>query len=432
MPNSYENKKSYHIPWYAASANRHLQTLGRLSGEVNCDICVIGAGFTGLSTALELSKQGFEVVLLESGTVASGASGRNGGQLQRGYPKSPDTLVAKYGKEDARTMCDITLEGINLITGRIREYDIDCNLAFGQLSAGLDKRQLDELKGEQDAWAAIGHDDMKMLDEAQVQSLVKTPLYKGGLIDEKGAHFHPLNYALGIAAAAQSLGCRIYENTRALELVQSSSPRVVTEKGAVTAKFVVLAGAIALKGSAFMIRHSITATAHIIATEPLGQERIDKIITRNLAVCDARFIMDYYRLSADGRLLFGGNCNYSAMEYPGEAQRLYDRMTALFPALDGVKIDHCWHGPLEFTINRLPHLGRLSPAVYYAHGFGGQGVVATNITGKVLAEAISGTMNRFDVFAKIRHAPFAGGNLLKRPLFVLGMTWYRLRDALGA
>ena len=168
----------------------------------------------------------------------------------------------------------------------------------------------------------------------------------------------------------------------------------------------------------------------MIATEPLGDKRAASLMSRDIAVSDARFIMDYYRLTSDQRLLFGGNCNYSDMEYPGEDKRLRERMVKLFPQLHMVGIHHCWHGPLEFTINRLPDLGRLSPHVYYAHGFGGQGVVATNILGCVLAEAVAGHAQRFDVFAKIKHAAFPGGNALKRPLFVLGMKWYQLRDLL--
>lgn len=432
MPDKYENKAAYHIPWYVASANGSTATLGRLTGEVNCDICVIGGGFTGLSAAYELSKQGFSVTLLEAGGIASSASGRNGGQVMRGFAKGPDVLISKLGRADAKMLCDLSLDAIAMMKARISAHAIACDYTDGQLSAAIKPRHMDELKAERDIWASLGHDDMTLLDTQETQKLVKTQLYTGGLLDDKSGFFHPFNYAQGLAAAAIGFGCKIHDDSRALRLVlKGAKPRVETAQGAVNAAYVILGGAIALEGSTFMIRRSITATAHMIATAPLGQDRMDAVMSRPLAVCDTRFIMDYYRPTADGRMLFGGNCNYSDRAYPGEAVRLKARMAALFPALADAPIEHCWHGPLEFTINRLPHLGRLSPCVYYAHGFGGQGVVATNLAGQVLAEAVAGTAAHFDVFAKIKHAPFAGGDALKRPLFVLGMTWFRLRDALG-
>lgn len=432
MPRKIEKTNTFHVPWYTLSANKLVATLGSLKKEVNCDICVIGAGFTGLSAALELTKKGYSVVLIEKETIAASASGRNGGQLQRGYPKSPQVLIERFGFDDAKMMSDITLEGIQLITRRIEKHDIRCDLKYGQLTAALDKSQLKSLEEEAAGWRKFGHDDLKMLSRDQTLNMVKAQPYIGGLFDPKGAHFHPLNYALGLAQAAQKDGCRIYDYTRALKIEHGAAPTVVTEHGKVRAKFVILAGAIQLKGSETMVKKSITAAAHMIATEPLGERRARNIMQQDIAVCDARFIMDYYRFSADYRILFGGNCNYSDMDYPGEPERLRQRMLKLFPALFATGIDHCWRGPLEFTINRMPELGRLSPTVYFAHGFGGQGVVATNILGKVLAEAVSGQAERFDVFERIKHRPFVGGQGLKRPLFVLGMTWFKLRDKLGA
>lgn len=430
MSKKQDAAEKYHLPWYAVSSNRLVATLGTLKKEVNCDICVVGGGFTGLSAALELSKKGYKVVLLEKDALASCASGKNGGQLHRGFPQSPGDLVQKYGRHDAKVMCDVAMEGVRLIQHRIKKYDIKCDYKQGVLTAAFDGRHMKGFEAEIGEWESIGHGGLELLDKNQVQDIVKTRAYAGALFDRAGGHFHPFNYALGIARAAQRAGCKFHDHTRAVEIANGDTARVITAHGAVNAKFVILGGAIRLKGSESLLRRSITATAHVIATEPLGERRMKNVMTEDIAVSDARFIMDYYRFSGDMRLLFGGNCNYSDMAYPGEDRRLRERMVKIFPQLAAAGIEHCWHGPLEFTINRLPGLGRLAPNVYYAHGFGGHGVIATNILGCVLAEAVAGHAERFDVFAKIKHANFPGGGLLKRPMFVLGMTWYKLRDLL--
>ncbi len=431
MPKKYENVKEYTSPWYALTTNRLVATLGSLRSEVNCDVCIIGGGFTGLSAALELSRKGYSVILLESGTIASSASGRNGGHLQRGFAMDTATLIRQFGIGQAKTLLDISLEGIDLILRRIMEHDIQCDLKFGHLTAAMNQGHISALQSEINDWKAVGHNDFQLLDQKETQAYINCEKYTGGMLDMKAGHFHPLNYALGIAQAAQKLGCKIYDGCPATALDTSGpAPRVKTAHGLVNAKFVILAGAIGINGLDVMQKKSITATAHMIATEPLGERLAQNIFRRDIAVIDANFIMNYYRLSADKRILFGGNCNYSGKDYPGEDTRLRKRMVELFPALAMTRIDHCWCGPIEFTINRMPHLGRITPQVYFAHGFGGHGVVATNILGKVLAEAVSGTAERFDVFAGIKHAPFPGGNLLKQPLFVLGMLWYRLRDTL--
>lgn len=430
MAKKYENIKEFKSSWYAMTSNRLIVTLGALKGEVNCDICVVGAGFTGLSAALELVQKGFSVALLDAQPLAMNASSKNGGHLIRGYNKSPAWLAAKYGLQDAKLLCNMTLEGLALILERIKTHDIKCDLKFGHLTAALNDHHIRDLRQEVKDWEKIGHKDLQVIDEKAVWDMVRTEKYKGGLYDPKGGHFHPHNYLLGLAHTAQRMGVKIYDETKVMEIVTAPQPKVITAQGAVNAKFVILAGATDMKG-AFPIRsRSITAQAHMIATEPLGERRARDILPRDVAVTDCRFLMDYYRLSHDNRLLFGGNCNYSDVDYPGEDKRLRQKMVTLFPALKMTRIDHCWRGPLDMTINRLPHVGRLAPQVFYAHGFGGHGVLCTNLMGKVLAEAVGGTATRFDVFAKIGHAPLVGGSLLKRPLFVLGMLWYRLRDLL--
>jgi gamma-glutamylputrescine oxidase len=423
-----EREDVYNIPWYALSANRLIATLGPLKSEVNCDICVIGGGFTGISAALELSLKGFSVTLLESRSIAFSASGRNGGQLIRGFAKGVEYMTAKFGASDAAFMNKVTIEGLGLIINRIATHGIKCDLKMGHLTAALSKKHIADLQAEKEAWKKLGFDDLEMMDERAVQDIVKAKGYVGGLFDPKGAHLHPINYALGVAQAAQKAGCRIYDETPALEIIPGPTPKVITARGQVNCKFVVIAGATNVKGAEMLVRRAITATAHMIATEPLGLRRARNLMSKDVAVSDARFIMDYYRFSADYRLLFGGNCNYSDMDIPGQDERLRQRMTKIFPAMRMVRIDHCWRGPLELTINRMPDIGRLTPQIYYAHGFGGQGIIATNIVGKVIAEAIGGQAQRFDVFAKVKHGNFMGGEMLKRPLFVAGMMWFKLKD----
>ena len=423
-----EREDNYNIPWYALSANRLLATLGSLKGEVNCDICVVGGGFTGVSAALELSLKGFSVILLESRSIAFGATGRNGGQLIRGFAKGLDWMIGKYGVNDASFLCKVTMEGLGTVLNRISTHEIKCDLKFGHLTAALHKKHIEDLKSEAESWKKIGYPDLELMDAKAVQEVVKAKPYIGGLMDPKGAHFHPINYALGVAQAAQKAGCKIYDETPATEVILGPQPKVITARGKVNAKYVILAGVNNIKGAEKLSRRSIVAMAHMIATEPLGLRRARNLMAKDVAVSDSRFIMDYYRFSSDYRLLFGGNCNYNNADTPGEDERLRQRMLKVFPAISMVRIDHCWKGPLELTMNRMPDIGRLSPQVYYAHGFGGQGVIVTNIVGKILAEAIGGQAQRFDVFAKIKHRNFPGGDLLKRPLFVAGMTWFKLRD----
>ena len=415
---------------YASTANRLVATLGVLKGEINCDVCVIGGGFTGLSAALELAQNGYSVILLESEGIAASASGKNGGHIIRGYNNSPDALASKSDPATAKIMCDLTMESIELIIGRIAKHNINCDLKFGHVTAGMNDHHAADLKTEIEEWAKIGHTDLKYLDKNETQSFVRNEKYVAGLFDPKGAHFHPLNYALGIAEAAQAAGCKIYDKTPALSIEEGNPATVITPQGSVKAKFVVLGGYVALKGIEKINRKVIAATAHMIATEPLGEAQARKILPQNVGVIDANFIMNYFRLSGDNRLLFGGDCNYSGLDYPGQSNILKKRMVGVFPELATAKIDYCWGGPLDITINRMPHFGRLAPNIFYAHGYCGHGVILSNMAGKLMAEAIKGTAGRFDVFTKIKHMPFIGGALLKRPLFVLGMTWYRLRDML--
>ena len=426
----YKDLKGYRDSWYSLTANRLVMTLGPLTEEINADVCIIGGGFTGISAAYELVQQGYSVVILEKDTLCSGASGKSGGQLLRGFAQSPRDMADRYGSDTARFMNNVSLEGLALILQRIRDLNIDCDLKFGHLTAATRNKHIKALHYEADEWREIGHDDFTFLNKEETQSIVKSKKYIAGLYDPKGAHFHPLNYALGVAEAAQLRGVKIFDETPALEIVHGKTPKIMTPQGVVKAKYVLIAGAVSMKGVDMIADTSIDAAAHMIATEPLGEERARRLITNDTAIADANFIMNYFRISSDYRLLFGGNCNYSNRDFKGQDRYLRNRLLKIFPELKHTAIEHCWYGPLNFTINRMPHLGRIGANVFYAHGFGGHGMISTNILGKIMAEAIMGTAERFDVFARIPHMPFPGGDLTKRPLFVLGMTWYKLRDLL--
>ena len=414
--------------WYSSTPNKLLATLGVLKGEINCDVCVIGGGFTGLSTALELSQNKYSVILLESQDIAGSASGNNGGLLLRGYNPSPGTLVSRYGSSTAKMMCNVTLEGLALVIDRIEKHNIKCDLKFGHVTAAISDKHVSSLKDDINEWAKIGHTDLKYLNRERIKNFVRSEKYIGGVFDQKGAHFHPLNYALGIAQILQNTGCRIYDDSLVLSIEQGSPTRIKTAHGIVNAKFVVLGGNINLKKTKKLNRKVFNATANMIATEPLDKNIIPLILPRNIAVHDARFIMNYYKLSNDNRLLFGCGYDYNGSSYREQAAILRKKMTNTFPELANVKIEHCWNGQQSITLNRMPCFGRLASNIFYAHGYSGHGVILSNMAGKLIAEAVSGTAEKFDVFAKIKHTPFIGGDIVKQPLFALGMAWYRLRD----
>lgn len=432
---NYDNQKDFRKSWYEVSTPHHSQTAGPLTQSTSADVCIIGGGFTGLSAALELAQKNYRVVVLEAGHgMAADASGKNGGHIQRGLAQPPATLAAKFGTDTARAICDMTFEGIELIRARTAQYDIRCDLHMGHVTAAMTERHLRELEDEHAGWRAAGHDGMTMLDQRACENYVRGEGYIGGLYDSLSGHFHPYAHAQGIAIAAQSLGAILHDDSRATGITSAGNKNVVTTASgaSVSADYVLVAGAVDIAPMRPALRRSISATAHMIATAPLSEETAQYLMPGNVAVADANFIMNYYRLSNDSRLLFGGNCNYSGRDMGFEHLELKKRLVKVFPRLADIGIDHCWHGPLDLTVNRLPAVGRLSPQVFYAHGFGGHGVAATNLMGKLMAEAVMGTAERFDIFERIPHIPFIGGTFTKRPLFMLGMLWYQLRDALRA
>ena len=401
--------------------NRLLVTLGVLRGEINCDVCVIGAGFTGISAAFELVQKGYSVTLLEAKTIVDSAPGKNGSHLLRGYHNSPGYLAKKYGAARAKMLCNMTLEGLGIIVQRIAKHDIKCDLKFGHVTTALNEDHVSSLKKRMDEWAKLGHTDMKYLGKREIPAFVDSKKYIGGLFDPKGAHFHPMNYALGVTQTAQNAGCKIYDETPVLSVTQGSPARVVTKHGAVNAKFVILGGYVRIPGIPRLNKKIIPAAMPMLATQPLGDRISHKIIPKNSAIIDSNHIMNYFNLSEDNRLLFGSY---------GQGIDLRQRMAAIFPDLAEARIAHQWNNPMDFTLNHMPNFGRLSANIFYAQGYCGQGIILGNLAGRLIADAVSGTAERFDVFARIGHLSIPSGDLLKQRILALAMVWYRLQDLL--
>ncbi len=403
-----------------------------LGESVDCDVCVIGAGFTGLSAALHLAERGFSVVVLEAQRVAWGASGRNGGQLNTGLRKGPADLVAAYGRDWAKRLFDMAEEAKALVHERIARHQIPCDLRPGVLLAALKPRDLGWMREEVElARDVFGYDELTLLDRDGTRAEVASDRYCAGIMDRGAAHLHPLNYALGLARAAEAAGARIFEGSPALRMEPGAAPVFVTPNGRVKARFGILAGNAYLGRLAPAIAGAIMPiNNYIIATEPLGDIRAGALIPNDVAVHDTKFVVDYYRLSVDRRLLFGGGETYSRHDPRDIAGFVRRYMLRVFPQLADVRIDYAWGGQLAITLSRLPHLGRLEPNVYFAHGFSGQGLALTGLAGKLMAEAVAGQAERFDVFAAIAHRGFPGGVLLRRPAQLLGMFYYSLRDRL--
>ena len=404
----------------------------RLTGAVDCDVCVVGGGIAGTSTALHLSERGYKVVLLEQHRIGWGASGRSGAQVIAGISCGQEKLGRLIGPADARRVWDMTVEGVALMRDLIARYGIDCDWVDGSMSVAIKPRQDADLRDElamlRDKY---DYSAVRYLPRDELRSVLQTERYIAGLYDSKGAHLHSLNYTLGLAAAAERNGTRIFENSRATSFAHADPVRVSTDDGEVRSKYVVFCGNAWLGATVPPLQSKImNIGTYIVATEPLGEDRVRRLIANNTAVADMNWIIDYFRRSADHRLLFGGRVNYSGLGTFDAPTATRKRMLGVFPQLADVKIEYAWGGDLDITLNRAPHFGRLAPNVYFLQGFSGHGIVLTGIAGKLVAEAIAGTAERFDVFTRIPHTSFPGGPALRRPALVLAMLYYRIKDLL--
>ncbi len=417
--------------WYAASANDQ-RVRPKLDCNTETDVCVIGAGFTGISAALELAERGFRVVVLEGSRIGFGASGRNGGQIVNGYSRDLETIAKRYGPAKALELGKMSLEGGNIIRSRIAKYGIDCDLRQGGFFGAFTDKQIREMDAVRTHWEKHGHTGLEMVSKADVGKYVRTDVYAGGMIDRLGGHIHPLNLVLGEARAVESLGGVIYENSRVIAVDQGPKPVVRTQHGSVDCKFVLVCGNAYLGDLLPAIGdRMMPVSSQVMATEPLPKELIESLLPADYCVEDANYVLDYYRRTADNRLLYGGGIVYGGHDPKTLTGKIRPNMLKTFPQLENVRIDYAWSGNFALTLSRIPHMGRLSPTVYFSHGDSGHGVTTTHLLGKILGEAVAGQAERFDIWSSLPNFPFPGGKLFRVPLTALGAWYYGLRDKLG-
>ena len=419
----------YPNSYYAATANP-APDIPSLQGDLTVDVCIVGGGFTGIATALELVEKGYKVALLESERIGWGASGRNGGQLIVGMCEH-DKVEALLGPEAGRAVWQMGVDCIDIVRQRVAQYDIDCDLKWGYFDAASKPRHMDSLREAKAEMEALGYPHpLEWVEQEQLASVVNSDSYIGGLVDRGSGHVHPLNLCLGEAEAAQQAGARLFELTKVDKVVPGEKPKVITSRGSVTADTLVLAGN-AYLGNLHkpLVGKVLPAGSYIIATEPLG-ELADELIPQDMAICDQNIVLDYFRLSADKRLLFGGRCNYSGRDPKDITGSIRPRMETVFPQLRGVKVDYEWGGNIGISLNRIPQIGRLEGNILYAQGYSGHGVGTTHMAGRILAEAIAGNSEKLDIFDRIKHRKLPGGKWFGSPALALGMTYYRLLDML--
>ena len=425
-----KTEKPYPPSWYAASATP-LPLQPTLRGRLDADICILGAGYTGLSAALELAEAGYRVVVLEAERIGWGASGRNGGQAIAGFGCGEAKLEALVGFDDARKMFDLSREGLQWLRERIKKHDIACDWRDGHATVPIKPRQQREVMAAVEDFNTRYDYPVQWWDRGQLREQLASDRYPGALYDPQSGHLHPLEYALGLARAAMAAGVRIFEHSRVTQLVRGAKPVFKTTAGEVHCDFAILAGNALVHGIAPELDAKIMPVGtYIGATVPLGEERANTLIRNDMAVADTNWALDYFRRSRDHRLLFGGRASYSTLPPPNLRGTMTRRMRRVFPQLGDVDIEYVWGGYIDISLNRAPHFGRLTPNVYFAQGFSGHGVIATGLAGKLISEAIHGQSERLDLFARIQHHPFPGGRSLRTPMLVAAMAWYKLRDAL--
>ncbi|MDF3416079.1 FAD-binding oxidoreductase [Sulfitobacter sp. M57] len=432
QPKHYAGDGSHTSSYYAASANPSPER-PPLTGAKEVDVCVIGAGYSGLSTALHLIEKGYQVAIIEGARVGWGASGRNGGQIVNGLNASLQTIKKRYGTQTATFVAGLVQEGGEIIRERIKTYDIKCDLKEKNIFTGLTKAHMRELEERQNVWKAYGIDNQEMLDKNQLREHINSDLYEGGLIDHSGGHMHPLNLALGEAAAFEKLGGTIYEMSMVTGVdTDAVRPVITTAKGSMTCKTLVLCGNAYLGHVVPTLTSRVMpVSTQVMATEPLGEEFAHALLPQDACVEDIRYILDYYRLSGDKRMLFGGGTVYGGADPSDIKSKLQKNMIKVFPQLKNTKIDYAWSGNFALSFSRVPQMGRIGNNTYFAHGYSGHGVTGSHTFGRILSEAIDGDLTRFDVFEKVPWYPFPGGRMFRVPYSMAGSWWYGLRDRLG-
>ncbi|WP_290699624.1 FAD-binding oxidoreductase [Amphritea sp.] len=423
------SSNDYQPSYYADSASFNTD-YPSLTGEEQADVCIIGAGYTGLSAALHLAEKGYSVRVLESEKVGWGASGRNGGQVCPGHNMGHEELIKKVGKTSADGLWQMSLDSVQLVKDLIAEHQISCDLKQGVMHVAAKPGHVAEIRESVEYKQRVqGYDKIRFVADDEVQAMLGTERYFGGEYWEDAVHLHPFNYTLGLASAAVKAGAVIHEKSRVTDYHTGANAEVRTTAGVVKTKYILLACNGYLGKLEPRIAGKIMPINNfILATEPLSDELCRKINRDDVAVADSRFVINYFKLSGDNRLLWGGGENYSS-QFPKDIPNFVrPYMLQFYPELKDVKIDYGWGGTLAITLNRMPHFDRMDDNLFVAHGYSGHGVALATLGGKLMAEAISGTVEKFDTFARVPTPTFPGGTLLRWPGLVAGMLYYSMRD----
>ena len=418
--------------YYAASAGP-IPERPKLQGAIRADVAIVGAGFTGLSAALELAEAGYCVVVLESQQVGWGASGRNGGQMWTGFSKDMEEIEPKVGLTHAKELFALALEAKAIIHDRCAKYNIDCDLQLGLYEAALKQSHLDDMAmGADHMLRTYGYEAYKLEDRQGSKRHVDSDAYLGGRYDREAGHLHPLKYALGLAKACESLGVQIFERSEVTAYDGTPNPKLTTAEGEVSADYVIFAGNALLAGLVPQIRpYQMPVGTYVIATEPLAEGRAAALMSTRAAAADWLFALNYYRLSADNRMLWGGRVSYSTVQPASISQAMSRIMLTYLPQLSDLKVEYAWGGYVSITVGRMPHVGSLDDRTFFAQGFSGQGVALTGMVGRALSMAVQGSAEKFDVFARVPQRAFPGMRFFRTPALVATMAYYRLKDWLS-
>jgi len=420
---------------YYAATSRYPLLFEHLEGQRHADVCIIGAGFSGINTAIELAERGLSVIVLEAKRIGWGASGRNGGQLIRGVGHDLAPFRNRIGEDGIAYLEKAGLESVKIVAQRIEQHAIDCDLRWGFAELAHNRKHLRALEAEQEHLIRLGSPGVRLIGARHMAEIVDSQRYCGALLDPNSGHLHPLNLALGEAQVARQLGVRLYENSPALSIRHGEPALITCPNGQVTADSLVLAGNAYLgELEPWLSSRVLPAGSYIVATEPLDPTLAQRLIPHNLALCDMRLALDYYRLSADNRLLFGGACHYSGRDPKNIERYMRPKMLRVFPQLEGIRLDYHWGGLIDIGANRFPQIGQLPghPNAFYAQGYSGHGLNVTHLLARLLGEVITERASRgFEVFNRVQHRAFPGGRTFRSPLLALGMLWYRIREVLG-
>lgn len=434
MLNPKTHSNTYPDSYYVATANAHA-AYPQLRGNQHTQVCVVGGGFSGVNTALELAERGFEVVLLEARRVGWGASGRNGGQLIRGIGDNPAQFTKTIGKRGVSLIETMGFEAVAIVRERIARYGIDCDLSLGYCDLANTPAHMRAFVEELAHLKQLGYPfEVRLIPKSELATMVASKRYEGALFDPGSGHLHPLNLVLGEAQAAQSLGVQLFEHSPVehIEPQPKGGYCLRTPGGTVSAEHLVLCtNAYGQDLHPTLGGKVLPAGSYIVATEPMPDAECERLMPGRYAVCDQRVGLDYYRITHDNRLLFGGICSYSGRDPADIRAALRPNIKRVFPELDGITLDYAWGGMIGIGANRMPQIGRLPDGIYYAQAYSGHGVNATHMAARVIAEAINAETRRIEVFQKIPHITFPGGPRWRSPLLALGMTYYRVREKLG-